>query len=482
MDMNVLVGSGFLKHGGRLETEHEEEEQNDEEERWRKMARCNGTTTTATTEDGKEKESLLRSNNNNSSTVFFDSQQMLSFASSPNGNTFPYHHHHLLFPPSSSSSSSYGGSSGEALGFGSGWVDLDMHGRVMCGAKSFTPSQWMELEHQATIYKCLDAKVPVPPSLLFSIQKGATPNVGYTGYSPASFRPTNTFGWGSLPVRFSNGGDPEPGRCRRTDGKKWRCSRDAVVDQKYCERHLNRGRHRSRKPVEGQPGHGKTIMAATSSEKETKPSSATPFHRRCSDARTQQISFLEETSRNPNFGLLGKSGGQGCEEPPRQKKKKQPAPQSQPPPQQQQSSSFRHFMDAWSKNQSDRPATIWPDVEQTQLSISIPNSSLDPVEIQRQEENWAPISWEAAPSMGGPLGEALNGNSISKNNNTANTTLNLLTYGWDSNSSPTGVLQKTAFGSLSNSTANSPRAGSHCDEPHSRHMGLDLQNSSSMRL
>lgn len=139
-------------------------------------------------------------------------------------------------------------------------------------------------------------------------------------------------------------------------------------------------------------------------------------------------------------------------------------------------------MDAWSKNQSDRPATIWPDVEQTQLSISIPNSSLDPVEIQRQEENWAPISWEAAPSMGGPLGEALNGNSISKNNNTANTTLNLLTYGWDSNSSPTGVLQKTAFGSLSNSTANSPRAGSHCDEPHSRHMGLDLQNSSSMRL
>lgn len=194
MDMNVLIGSGFLKHGGRLEKEHEVEEQDDEEERWRKMARCNGTTTTATTEDGKEKESLLRSNNNNSSTVFFDSQQMLSFASSPNGNTFPYHHHHLLFPPSSSSSSSssYGGSSGEALGFGSGWVDLDMHGRVMCGAKSFTPSQWMELEHQATIYKCLDAKVPVPPSLLFSIQKGATPNVGYTGYSPASFRPTNT--------------------------------------------------------------------------------------------------------------------------------------------------------------------------------------------------------------------------------------------------------------------------------------------------
>ncbi|KAM7264256.1 hypothetical protein ACFE04_001939 [Oxalis oulophora] len=44
--------------------------------------------------------------------------------------------------------------------------------------------------------------------------------------------------------------DPEPGRCRRTDGKKWRCSRDVVAGQKYCERHVHRGRNRSRKPVE----------------------------------------------------------------------------------------------------------------------------------------------------------------------------------------------------------------------------------------
>ncbi|PKA67202.1 Growth-regulating factor 4 [Apostasia shenzhenica] len=44
--------------------------------------------------------------------------------------------------------------------------------------------------------------------------------------------------------------DPEPGRCRRTDGKKWRCSRDVVTGQKYCERHVHRGRNRSRKLVE----------------------------------------------------------------------------------------------------------------------------------------------------------------------------------------------------------------------------------------
>ncbi|KAK9988178.1 hypothetical protein SO802_028417 [Lithocarpus litseifolius] len=44
--------------------------------------------------------------------------------------------------------------------------------------------------------------------------------------------------------------DPEPGRCRRIDGKKLRCSKNVVPDQKYCERHMHRGRQHSRKPVE----------------------------------------------------------------------------------------------------------------------------------------------------------------------------------------------------------------------------------------
>lgn len=36
--------------------------------------------------------------------------------------------------------------------------------------------------------------------------------------------------------------DPEPWRCKRTDGKKWRCSREASGDSKYCERHKHRGK------------------------------------------------------------------------------------------------------------------------------------------------------------------------------------------------------------------------------------------------
>ncbi|KAJ4833234.1 hypothetical protein Tsubulata_028209 [Turnera subulata] len=57
-------------------------------------------------------------------------------------------------------------------------------------------------------------------------------------------------GWGCFQVGFGRKADPEPGRCRRTDGKKWRCSKEAYPDSKYCEKHMHRGRNRSRKPVE----------------------------------------------------------------------------------------------------------------------------------------------------------------------------------------------------------------------------------------
>lgn len=42
----------------------------------------------------------------------------------------------------------------------------------------------------------------------------------------------------------------EPGRCRRTDGKKWRCRRGVVPNQKYCGLHMHRG---SKKPLKPYP-------------------------------------------------------------------------------------------------------------------------------------------------------------------------------------------------------------------------------------
>jgi hypothetical protein len=131
----------------------------------------------------------------------------------------------------------------------------------------FTPSQWIELEHQALIYKYLAANSPIPHSLLVPIRR----SIASSPYPPSYFG-TSTLGWGSFQLGYSGNADLEPGRCRRTDGKKWRCSRDAVADQKYCERHMNRGRHRSRKHVEGQPGHAaKAMSAAVAAAAATQP-------------------------------------------------------------------------------------------------------------------------------------------------------------------------------------------------------------------
>ncbi|KAI3806654.1 hypothetical protein L1987_22566 [Smallanthus sonchifolius] len=131
----------------------------------------------------------------------------------------------------------------------------------------FTPSQWMELEHQALIYKYITVNAPIPSNLLIPIRK-ALETAAFCAYPGTNLRHA-AYGWGGFHMGFSNNSDPEPGRCRRTDGKKWRCSRDAVADQKYCERHMNRGRHRSRKPVEGLTGHsvanGTTATAAGAS-------------------------------------------------------------------------------------------------------------------------------------------------------------------------------------------------------------------------
>ncbi|KAK4795217.1 hypothetical protein SAY86_013211 [Trapa natans] len=50
---------------------------------------------------------------------------------------------------------------------------------------------------------------------------------------------------------------PDPWRCRRTDGKKWQCSRTALPDQKYCERHIHRG---SKRPSEATRPFGGSVI------------------------------------------------------------------------------------------------------------------------------------------------------------------------------------------------------------------------------
>ncbi|GAB2274232.1 hypothetical protein Dimus_008999 [Dionaea muscipula] len=115
----------------------------------------------------------------------------------------------------------------------------------------FTASQRQELERQTAIYKYMMSSAPVPPELLLPVPKYSSE----IQFSTSSKYPNDqcSRGKNSLDLRFasSSSKDLEPWRCRRTDGKKWRCSRDVAPDQKYCERHTHKGRpSRSRKPVE----------------------------------------------------------------------------------------------------------------------------------------------------------------------------------------------------------------------------------------
>uniref|UniRef100_A0A6N2KDA6 Growth-regulating factor n=1 Tax=Salix viminalis TaxID=40686 RepID=A0A6N2KDA6_SALVM len=145
----------------------------------------------------------------------------------------------------------------------------------------FSLEQWQELELQALIYRFMLAGVAIPPELLQPIKKSLL-----HPHSPPCFlhhslqqqcsyyQPSllQTGYWGRADM------DPEPGRCRRTDGKKWRCSRDVVAGHKYCERHLHRGRNRSRKPVENPTPTMSTNVTCTGTGGAGGTASATAFN------------------------------------------------------------------------------------------------------------------------------------------------------------------------------------------------------------
>ncbi|KAF2566956.1 hypothetical protein F2Q68_00026464 [Brassica cretica] len=114
-------------------------------------------------------------------------------------------------------------------------------------ARNFFHLKWQELELQALIYRYMLAGASVPQELLLPIKKSLfhQSHLNFLHYPlQHNFPHHQPWYWGRGAV------DPEPGRCKRTDGKKWRCSRNVVGSYKYCDRHIHRGRNRSRKPVE----------------------------------------------------------------------------------------------------------------------------------------------------------------------------------------------------------------------------------------
>lgn len=165
-------------------------------------------------------------------------------------------------------------SSAAAMGMGGGYHHQQQQQR---GAAVFTAAQWAELEQQALIYKYLMAGVPVPPDLLLPIRPHSAAAAAFSFANPAAspfyhhHHPSMSYY-----AYYGKKLDPEPWRCRRTDGKKWRCSKEAHPDSKYCERHMHRGRNRSRKPVESKtpsPAHQSQtqLSAVTSTTRDAEP-------------------------------------------------------------------------------------------------------------------------------------------------------------------------------------------------------------------
>ncbi|XP_022759518.1 growth-regulating factor 9-like [Durio zibethinus] len=145
------------------------------------------------------------------------------------------------------------------------------------GKCAFTTTQLHELQLQALIFKYIAGGIPVPLNLVMPIWKTVASSFGsahggiyeqypsFVGISPQGFD-------------YRNMMDPEPGRCRRTDGKKWRCGKNVIPDQKYCEQHMHRGCRRSRKPVE--PSQitlpDTTLLKSSNKESENSKNHSTP--------------------------------------------------------------------------------------------------------------------------------------------------------------------------------------------------------------
>lgn len=146
---------------------------------------------------------------------------------------------------------------------------------------------------------------------------------------------------------------------------------------------------------------------------------------------------------------------------------------------------LRQFFEDWPKDQSSRSVITWPEEfksDWTQLSMSIPMSDfssssssptheklpqsplrmsreLEPIQmnlgVSRNDGELVQKQMSWGSSVGGPLGEALTNASSCVKASKMPPSLNLLAEGWDGGqlgSSPTGVLQKATFCSLSNSS------------------------------
>ncbi|KAG4996319.1 hypothetical protein AAZX31_10G063500 [Glycine max] len=246
----------------------------------------------------------------------------------------------------------------------------------------FSFAQWQELELQALIFRYMLAGAPVPPELLLPIKKSFLqlyhpPNLLESGYY-----------WRREAL------DPEPGRCRRTDGKKWRCSKDTVAGQKYCDRHMHRGRNRSRKPVEQREGSLSAIDSVSSSHS----ASFNLLHLGQSSAVAKSDSKSLSRNRDHVDGD-GKSNGHV----------------------------LRHFFDDWPRTlqEPDNGESNGSQNNNSGKCLSMSTPGIDPSDVSLKLTTGYGEDACHAASVGGPLAEALRSSTTSSTSSPTSVLLQL---------------------------------------------------------
>ncbi|KAH8961326.1 hypothetical protein BDL97_05G044400 [Sphagnum fallax] len=183
------------------------------------------------------------------------------------------------------------------------------HSSLVSGSRApFTSGQWAEFAHQDLIFKYMMAGLNVPQELLNPICSRSTGPAGLMNSMTSSCHNAANLRWGPAIHRsgVQSSTDLEPGRCRRTDGKKWRCGRDVVPDQKYCEKHVHRGRQRPRRNAVELGPHA-AAAATGSSPSATSSSSgaaATAVH---VSAGTTNVGPIRTSSTTSGGGTSGSS-------------------------------------------------------------------------------------------------------------------------------------------------------------------------------
>uniref|UniRef100_A0A9I9CW74 Growth-regulating factor n=2 Tax=Cucumis melo TaxID=3656 RepID=A0A9I9CW74_CUCME len=305
----------------------------------------------------------------------------------------------------------------------------------------FSVAQRQELELQALIFRYMIAGAAVPPELLHLIKKSllSSNNTPFFLHHPLQHFPQYPTSllqagyWGRAAM------DPEPGRCRRTDGKKWRCSRDVVAGQKYCERHMHRGRNRSRKPVETATNNAATTAGGSGggcsiSSSSNRGGGGRPF------LTVESGNYFSMCEQTPSVDLLHLNQGSCSHSLSENKNFYESHKEPSTGDVKSDGHILRHFFDDWPRSENDGCGNVNNNVNQrmnstsassTSLSISMPSLSSD-VSLKLStggssdqgsdhhnhqngnvDREHAPLNWAAGwaatqmASMGGPLAEAL---------------------------------------------------------------------------